>query len=108
MSQQLYTELLSEGIKAEDARYLLPMGTVSNMLVTMNARSLLNFFELRLCKKAQQEIRELAERMLSAVKQVAPVIFSSAGPPCIKGNCPEEDEECFLKMSREFRKKGEI
>ncbi|HHF58695.1 MAG TPA: thymidylate synthase (FAD), partial [Thermoplasmatales archaeon] len=62
---------------------------------TMNARSLLNFFELRCCMHAQWEIRELAWRMLNEVKKIAPTIFRKAGPPCkTRGICPEKREDC--------------
>jgi len=92
-----YNKLLSLNIPAEDARYVLPNATCSNIIVTMNARSLLNFFELRCCLHAQWEIRELANKMLKLVKQKAPSIFKHAGPPCqSKGYCPEQNSECPL------------
>lgn len=90
-----YNNLLEMGIPAEDARYVLPNAAKTNIIVTMNARSLLNFFELRCCLHAQWEIRELACRMLRLVKDVAPVIFESAGPACkTKKICPEERKDC--------------
>ena len=55
-----YNRLLGMGIPAEDSRYVLPNATCTNIIVTMNARSLLNFFELRCCLHAQWEIRKLA------------------------------------------------
>jgi len=92
-----YNELLELGIPAEDARYVLPNACCTNILVTMNARSLLNFFELRCCLHAQWEIRMLAQKMLALVKDVAPVLFKSAGPPCkSKGFCPEKKKDCPL------------
>jgi len=63
--------------------------------MTANARSLLNFFELRLCTRAQWEIRELAGLMLEKVRVVAPNIFSVAGPTCdTKGYCSEGEMSC--------------
>lgn len=92
-----YNKLLDLDVPAEDARYVLPNATTSNIIVTMNARSLLNFFELRCCLHAQWEIRRLANKMLSEVKKVAPTIFKNAGPPCkTKGICPEEKKDCPL------------
>jgi len=92
---QEYNNLLKAGIPAEDARYLLPNATFSNIMVTMNARSLLNFFELRCCLHAQWEIRTLANKMLKLVKKEAPTVFSNAGPPCkTKGYCPEHNPDC--------------
>lgn len=92
---QQYNTLLEAGIPAEDARYLLPNATFSNIMVTMNARSLLNFFELRCCLHAQWEIRTLANKMLKMVKKEAPTVFSNAGPACkTKGYCPEHNPDC--------------
>jgi thymidylate synthase (FAD) len=90
-----YNKLLEMGIPAEDARYILPNATCTNIIVTMNARALLNFFELRCCLHAQWEIRQLANKMLTEVKKVAPIIFKNAGPSCkSKGICPEHKKDC--------------
>ncbi len=90
-----YDELISLGIHQEDARYCLANATETKIMVTMNARALLNFFELRCCSRAQWEIRKMAELMLKEVKQVAPVLFESAGPTCISGGyCREGDLSC--------------
>ena len=59
------------------------------MVVTMNARSLQNFFHLRCCSRAQWEIRQLAEEMFRLVYPVAPHIFAKSGPACVSGPCPE-------------------
>ena len=73
----------------EDARFVLPNACETKMVVTMNARSLMNFFQLRCCNRAQWEIRELAEKMFTLVYPVAPHIFAKAGPACLCGACPE-------------------
>lgn len=92
-----YNKLIEMGIPAEDSRYILPNATCTNIIVTMNARSLLNFFELRCCLHAQWEIRKLANLMLNEVKKKAPTIFEKAGPACKnKGICPENKKECPL------------
>ncbi len=90
-----YNDLLNKNIKPEDARFVLPNATTTNITITMNARELHHFFRLRCCDRAQWEIRELAEHMLEDVKKVAPVIFENAGAPC--DNCPEIDFECERK-----------
>lgn len=85
-----YKDLLEEGIPKEDARYVLPNATATRMIVTMNARSLLHFFNLRCCNRAMREIRELANTMLELVKDVAPTLFEKAGASCVSlGYCPE-------------------
>jgi thymidylate synthase (FAD) len=92
-----YNKLLKMGIPAEDARFILPNGACTNIMVTMNARSLLNFFELRCCLHAQWEIRQLANIMLAEVKKIAPMIFKNAGPACkSKKVCPENKKDCLL------------
>ena len=83
-------ELVASGVPKEDARYFLPEGVCTKIMLTMNARELLHFFRLRTCHKAQWEIREMAEKMLTEAKMVAPQIFLSAGPPCVAcGKCTE-------------------
>ncbi|SRR5574344_258762 len=89
-----YRRLEEIGIPPEDARYLLPNGCTTNITITMNARELLHFFSLRCCNRAQWEIREMADRMLEICREQSPVIFREAGPPCIRGPCPEGKKSC--------------
>ena len=58
-----YQAAIDEGMKPEDARFLLPEATKTSLVMTINARSLQNFLTLRLDSHAQWEIRELAERI---------------------------------------------
>ena len=88
-SQEVYAELCAMGIPKEDARFILPHGHSTRLVMTMNARELHHFFSLRLCRRAQWEIHELARRMLALCREVAPVIFDMAGPSCIFGKCSE-------------------
>ena len=91
----LYTEWTEMGIPAEDARYILPNAAETKIVVTMNVRSLYNFFSLRCCTRAQWEIRALAEKMLAEVKEVAPVLIEKAGPSCVTdGICTEGAMTC--------------
>ena len=62
---------------------LQPNACETKLVATMNARSLLHFFRARCCRRAQWEIRRLAEMMLVEVRQVAPELFKIAGPPCV-------------------------
>jgi len=78
----------------EDARFILPNSAETKMIVTMNARQLLHFFNLRCCNRAQWEIRALATEMLNLCKKVAPNVFKSAGPGCVSGPCPEGKFTC--------------
>ncbi len=78
----------------EDARFVLPNACCTKMIVTMNARSLINFFNHRCCNRAQWEIREVADMMLREVKKAAYPIFKDAGPKCLKKPCPEGKMTC--------------
>ena len=84
---------------------MLPNSCETKMVVTMNARSLHNFFRHRCCNRAQWEIRDVANQMLALVKEVSPELFKKAGPPCLNGACPEGKMTCGkAKEVREFYK----
>lgn len=88
-------QLGAKGEKSnEDARFVLPNACETRLIVTMNVRELMHFFELRCCMRAQWEIRGLAEEMLRLCKQAAPMLFANAGPGCVRGKCPEGDKSC--------------
>jgi len=70
-----YQSLIEKGVKKEDARYVLPNAVTSDIVVTMNARELRHFFILRLDKRAQEEIRNVAQKMLEEVKKVTKILF---------------------------------
>lgn len=106
LKKKHYDEFLAQGLdekaaaqkaqkKAiEDARFVLPNACDTKMIVTMNARSLLNFFKLRCCNRAQWEIRSVANEMLRLCYSVAPTIFRFAGPQCVRGRCAEGKMTC--------------
>ena len=79
---------------AEDARFVLPGACETRMMVTMNARELRHFFGLRMCTRAQWEIRALAKQMHKLCMEVAPALFADAGPGCVRGACPEGEKSC--------------
>lgn len=70
-----YDELRSMGVRKEDARFVLPNATQTSIVVTMNFRELRHFFEVRLNKAAQWEIRKLALAMLELVYEISPSTF---------------------------------
>jgi thymidylate synthase (FAD) len=107
LQEKHYRDFLSQGMdektarnKAEkkaneDARFVLPNACETKMVMTMNARSLYNFFAIRCCNRAQWEIRALAKEMYALVYAVAPTLFASAGPSCVaSGKCPEGKMTC--------------
>ena len=90
-------------IPKEDARFILPNGQHTNIAVTMNCRALKNFFGLRLCSRAQWEIREMAMEMANICKEKMPEIFVDckfAEPKCVQlGFCTEPKKQWCHKMS---------
>lgn len=88
-----YAAWLARGVKAEDARFLLPNAAETRLLLTMNARELRHFFALRCCGRAQWEIRRMAYVMLGLVRREAPALFR-CGAPCAYGACPEGKMSC--------------
>lgn len=82
----------------EDARFVLPQAAETKIVVTMNCRSLLHFFELRCCSRAQWEIRTMAKQMLELCRRELPVMFTTAGSACERlGYCPEGERFCCGK-----------
>lgn len=85
-----YRQMVAAGVPPEDARFVLPNACATKIVVTMNCRALLHFFEERTCNRAQWEIRAMAKAMLAICKDKLPVVFSNAGPKCKRlGRCPE-------------------
>lgn len=90
-----YDELVDLGIPKEDARYCLANAAETKIVVTMNTRTLLHFFQVRCCMRAQWEIRKMAELMLAEVRRVAPMLFKNAGPTCVTQHyCSEGSMTC--------------
>lgn len=84
----------AEKLAIEDARYVFPNACETKIVFTMNTRSLMHFFSLRCCNRAQWEIRNMAFEMVKICKKVYPTLFKNAGPNCINGPCPEGKMSC--------------
>ncbi len=78
----------------EDARFVLPNAAETKIVVTMNARELRHFLQVRCCNRAQWEIRDLAWTMRGMLREVAPNLFEKTGPGCLYGTCPEGKMTC--------------
>ncbi len=85
-ASNLYRKMVKRGIKKEDARFILPQGIETKIVITMNARELRHFLILRCDKSAQWEIRELAKKMLELVHEVAPILFDDLYNKYLSGN----------------------
>jgi len=107
-SVKYWYRTLSQVYNREIARYVLPLATETQYILTMNARSLINFFGLRLCVRASPEIREIAEQMLKYCRGVAPEIFNFVRCRGVNfGVCPEgraRPDNCPYKNSIPVKK----
>lgn len=104
---KVYKKLINLGIPQEDARDALPLCTTSNITVTMNARELRHFFTVRTCRRAQEEIRDIAVNMMGICNSVHPLLFQDCGPYCAThdGQCKEMHpcgEEPFKGTKEKF------
>ncbi|ADV65430.1 FAD-dependent thymidylate synthase [Desulfurococcus mucosus] len=92
-----YYRAVASGISFEDARYLLPQAVKTRLLVSMNARELLEvFIPLRTCSRAQWEVRNVAWQMLMELRRVAPELFKYAGPRCVLQDARVRAAPCTL------------
>ncbi|MBQ8688032.1 MAG: FAD-dependent thymidylate synthase [Ruminococcus sp.] len=96
----------AEKMAIEDARFVLPNACETKMVMTMNVRSLRNFFRLRCCSRAQWEIRAVATEMLRLCCKAAPALFRTAGPSCCCGSCTEGKMSCG--KAKEVRERFEV
>jgi thymidylate synthase (FAD) len=100
-----YSRMVDKGVEPEDARYILPNACETKIVVTMNARELHHFFQLRTCRRAQWEIRLMAQAMLKEVAPLSPMLFKGVGPGCMAGACPEGKMSCgqAVEVRREIK-----
>ncbi len=93
---KIYERMIQKGYSKSEARevarYVLPMAAHTHYVWTINARSLINFLGLRLCKRASPEIRELAKKIYDIVVKIYPEIFKNIGCRGYNlGLCPENE-----------------
>lgn len=98
--KEKYAELISRGVPKEDARYILPNACCTEIHVKMNYRQLWHFCQLRLCSKAQWEIRFVAQDMKQRVTEVVPFLGDLLVPQCeVLIWCPE-NKGCGHKLPK--------
>ncbi|MBI2907782.1 MAG: FAD-dependent thymidylate synthase [Chloroflexi bacterium] len=100
-AHRLYCEMLDAGIPAEDARYILPNAAETRLVMTMNARELMNAAGLRLCLRAQWEIIQLFDYVKREVEKVAPLIAEQLQAKCYRLGYCDERESCGLFPTRQ-------
>lgn len=67
---QAYRDAIESGIRPEDARYVLPEATKTEITATMNLREIYHFLDLRQDARSQWEIREVAHELERALASV--------------------------------------
>jgi thymidylate synthase (FAD) len=95
-TSELYARALKAGIPAEDARFVLPNAAPTNFHVMVNFAEMLHICDLRLCVRAQWEIRRMVALMRAEIKKVLPEIAVFLQPKCGEnrmGYCDESTED---------------
>jgi thymidylate synthase (FAD) len=102
---ELYGEMLASGIPGEDARFVFPNATRTNLVMTTNLRALIHMSGLRLCTMAQWEIRRLFQLIRHEIFTVSPFLGSFLAPKCVPlGYCDEfknRDEHCPIRPHKD-------
>ncbi|HSO29972.1 MAG TPA: FAD-dependent thymidylate synthase [Candidatus Sulfomarinibacteraceae bacterium] len=104
-SMAAYDELIAAGIPGEDARFVFPNGTRTNLVMTTNLRALIHMSGLRLCTMAQWEIRRLFQLIRHEIFSVSPFLGSFLAPKCVPlGYCDEmnnRDGHCPIRPHKD-------
>jgi thymidylate synthase (FAD) len=104
-SMELYGDLVAAGIPGEDARFVFPNATRTNLVMTTNLRALIHMSGLRLCTMAQWEIRRLFQLIRHEIFEVSPFLGSFLAPKCVAlGYCDEmgnRDEHCPIRPHKD-------
>jgi len=100
----LYGEMLQAGVPGEDARFVFPNATRTNLVMTTNLRALIHMSGLRLCTMAQWEIRRLFQLIRHEVFGVSPFLGSFLAPKCVPlGYCDEFNTATAIARSARTR-----
>src|SRR5207248_5300880 len=103
---RVYREAVAAGLPAEDARFVLPNAAPTNFQIMVNFAELLHIGDLRLCTRAQWEIRHMISKMRAELMRRVPELAKYMQPKCGEkrmGYCDEDlksYEACPLSNSR--------
>ena len=98
---KFYCELTEAGIPTEDARAVLPNATSTSMVASLNLRELIHIANLRLCTRAQYEIRCMVKAMCDALIAEEPWLKPYLVPKCERLGYCDEDKSCGRMPKRE-------
>lgn len=107
-----YVEMVESGAAPEDARAVLPNACCTELYLTANARALIEMSHLRMCSRAQREIRELFYKIRRCLRNVCPIVAANMAPACeARGGIPfcTEHDSCGLhpRLSELVSQQGE-
>ncbi len=97
---KLYIEMTEAGIPAEDARFVLPNAAASSMVASLNLREMIHLANIRLCSRAQYEIRILVKKMCDELIKEEPWLKRYLVPKCEHLGYCDEDKSCGRKIQK--------
>jgi thymidylate synthase (FAD) len=104
-AMSLYGDLVGAGVPGEDARFVFPNATRTNLVMTTNLRALIHMSGLRLCTMAQWEIRRLFQLIRHEIFSVSPFLGAFLAPKCVPlGYCDEmnnRDGHCPIRPHKD-------
>ena len=92
-----YQEFVEAGIPAEDARFVLPNAASSSLVASLNLREMIHLANLRLCTRAQYEIRTMVKMMCDELVKEEPWLKPYLVPKCERLGFCDEDKSCGRK-----------
>lgn len=96
----IYEEFTEAGVPAEDARFVLPNAAASSMVVSLNLREMIHVANIRLCTRAQYEIRTLVKMMCDELVSQEPWLKTYLVPKCERWGFCDEDKSCGRKPTK--------
>lgn len=96
-----YQEFVEAGVPAEDARAVLPNATTTSLVTSLNLREMIHLANLRLCSRAQYEIRTMVKMMCDELVKVEPWLKPYLVPKCERLGFCDEDKSCGRKAKLE-------
>jgi thymidylate synthase (FAD) len=89
-----YEKMLTNGYPKYEARQVLPIGMVSNLMWTIDARNLAYFLKARLCYRNVDEMGIFARKVKREVLPTFPQFFKFIGPQCFMDKCKQGFMSC--------------
>jgi thymidylate synthase (FAD) len=95
-----YQEFIEAGIPAEDARFVLPNAAASSLVASLNLRELIHLANIRLCTRAQYEIRCMVKAMCAELVSQEPWLKDYLVPKCESMGFCDEHKSCGRKITK--------